>query len=169
MCLRTTYTVLCCAAASLAGTGCSPSVDTETVAHEPQFVEVQLQYGFQDEVDTFRGHLTKDLVMDGSITVPFWMSKENQESILLKAEELSFFQLLDRIPAREGVAVCPDPSPDLLRIRSGHQDKTVVWSYPLDPENTQASAVKELSGFIMEIVRQTDAYRRLPDARGGRL
>ena len=36
-------------------TGCSPSTDTENTAHDPQIMEIHLQYGFLDELNTFDG------------------------------------------------------------------------------------------------------------------
>ena len=163
------HCALWCTAVFWGGTGCSPGTDTETVDHTPQFVEVYLQYGFLDELNTFRGTFTKDLVVDGSITVTFWLSKADQEAILSKAEQLSFFGLPDRIPSLSGVAILPDPSPDRLRIRSADQDKTVEWSYPIDRDNLNANAVQELSEFIMGLVRESPVYKALPDARGARL
>ena len=80
-------------------TGCSSLTDIENTAHDPQVVEVHLQYSFLDELNTFEGTLTKDLVMDGSVTVAFWLSIAEQESILEKADQVSFFSLPDTITA----------------------------------------------------------------------
>ena len=148
--------------------GCSTTTDTEK-SHDEQFVEVHLQYGFVDEVNTFEGTFTKDLVMDGSITVGFWLSKEDQESIKELADQISFFSIPNNIPAMPGMAISPDPSPDRLRIRFGDLDNTVIWSYPEDPENTEFKKVIELSNHIMSIVRNSEKYKTLPEARGGRL
>jgi len=153
----------------LAAGGCNPPTETETPEHNPQLVQIHLQTGFLDELNTFEGTMTKDLVMDGSITVSFWLSTPAQDSILERAEQLSFFGLPDTIPVLDGVAIQPDPSPDMLRIRAWDRDHTVVWSYPVDQMNTHAAAVFELSEFIMEIVRQSPVYRSLPEPRGGRL
>ena len=158
-----------CLAIILTMVGCSSTTDTEKTAHDEQFVEVQLQYGFVDELNTFEGTFTKDLVMDGSITVEFWLSNEDQESIKELVDQLSFFSLPNYIPAESGVMVEPNPSPDSLRIRLGSIDKTVVWFYPLDMENTDSKNLIELSNYIMFIVQKSDIYKALPEARGGRL
>ena len=138
-------------------------------SHDEQFIEIHLQYGFVDELNTFEGTFTKDLVMDGSITVEFWLSKEDQESIKELAEKLSFFSIPDTIPAIPGVGMDPDPSPDMLRIKSEDKDNTVVWSYPKDPANTNIEKLIELSEHIMSIVKESDTYKSLPEVRGGRL
>jgi hypothetical protein len=163
------HCALWCTVVFCAGAGCSSATEIDTAEHIPQFVEIQLQYGFVDELNTFQGTFTKDLVMDGSVTVTFWLSKADQQAILAKAEELDFFNLPDRMPAPSGVGIQPDPSPDRLRIRTTDEDKTVEWSYPLDPDNASANAIRELSEFIMGIVRQSPVYKTLPDPRGARL
>jgi hypothetical protein len=138
-------------------------------SHDEQYVQIHLQYGFVDELNTFVGTFTKDLVMDGSITVKFWLSKEDQESIKKLAEEVSFFSIPNILPTLPGVRIDPDPSPDILRIKYKDMDNTVVWSYPNDPENTNFDKVIELSLQIMSMVKRSEVYKSLPEARGGRL
>ena len=148
--------------------GCGTSTDVEKI-HDEQLVKIHLQFGFVDELNTFEGTFTKDLVEDGSITVEFWLPKEDQESIIELAQELSFISLPDTIPALPGVLITPNPSPDSLRIKFEDMDKTVVWSYPNDSENTDYKKVIELSEHIMSIVKESETYKLLPEARGGRV
>jgi hypothetical protein len=148
--------------------GCGTSTDVEKI-HDEQLVKIHLQFGFVDELNTFEGTFTKDLVEDGSITVEFWLPKEDQESIIELAQELSFNSLPDTIPALPGVLITPNPSPDSLRIKFEDMDKTVVWSYPNDSENTDYKKVIELSEHIMSIVKESETYKLLPEARGGRV
>ena len=157
------------AALTVTASGCSSSSGPEGVAHDPQTVEIHLQYGFLNELNTFEGTLTKDLVVDGSVSVAFWMPAADQDSILEKAERLSFFDLPDTIPGLTGAAIDPGPSPDWLRIRSGGKDQMVVWTYPLDPDNVQAAAVQELADYIFSVVQRNPVYILLPPARGARL
>jgi len=84
------------------------------------------------------------------------------------AQQLSFNSLPDTIPPLPGVLITPDPSPDSLHIKFEDMDKTVVWSYPNDPENTDYNKVIELSEHIMSIVKESETYKLLPEARGGR-
>ena len=147
---------------------CGTPTDVEKI-HDEQLVKIHLQFGFVDELNTFEGTFTKDLVEDGSITVEFWLPKEDQESIIELAQELSFNSLPDTIPALPGVLITPNPSPDSLRIKFEDMDKTVVWSYPNDSENTDYKKVIELSEHIMSIVKESETYKLLPEARGGRV
>lgn len=148
--------------------GCSTTTDVEKT-HDEQSVKIHLQYGFVDELNTFEGTFTKDLVMDGSITVEFWLSKKDQESIRELAEEVSFFSIPNTILAMPGVGMDPNPSPDMLRIKFEEIVNTVEWSYPKDPENANFDKVIELSEHIMSIVKKSEIYKSLPEARGVRL
>lgn len=165
----TLYPVTWLAALTVSASGCSSLNGPEGAAHDPQTVEIHLQYGFINELNTFEGVLTKDLVMDGSVSIAFWMPAGDQVSILENAERLSFFDLPDTIPGLTNAAIDPDPSPDWLRIRSGGRDQMVVWTYPLDPDNVQAAAVQELAEYIFSLVRRSPVYILLPPARGARL
>jgi hypothetical protein len=149
--------------------GCSPSTETETNTHDEQFIQIHLQYGFVDDLNTFTGTFTKDLVKDGSITVEFWLSKSQQECIILKVEQLSFFNLPDKIPPLEGQIIEPNPGPDMLQISYNNLNKTIVWDYPLDPEDNSSKRVIELSDYIMSIVRESQIFKELPLANGARL
>ena len=148
--------------------GCGTSTDVEKI-HDEQLVKIHLQFGFVDELNTFEGTFTKDLVEDGSITVEFWFSKEDQESIIELAQEVSFFSLPNTIPTKPGVGMDPNPSPDSLRINFEDMDNKVVWSYPNDPEDIDYMKVIELSEHIMSLVKESETYKLLPEARGDRL
>jgi len=162
---KTKKSVICFVIIFFLLSGCTSSTDSV----DKQFVEVHLQFGFVNELNTFEGKFTKDLVMDGSITVDFWLSKKDQESIKELANQVSFFNLPNNIPAQPGVAITPDPSPDKLRIRFDNMDHTIVWSYAGNRENLNFKKVIELSQHIMSIVKNSERFKSLPEARGGRI
>jgi len=141
------------------------------VQADVQTVKINLQYGFADELNTFAQTYQKDLVADGTITVPFWLTSNEQETILRKAQEVGFFSFPDTIRRKGGTYyfVSPDPSPDLLRLRYENQDKMVIWYYPLDTNDANAKAILELSNFITQIIQAKSEYKALPAARGARL
>ena len=136
---------------------------------DPQFIQLHFKYGFGNAVNTFDGTLTKDLVLDGSVTVPFWFTTREQQLILNELNRLDFYSLSDTLPAITGVVVEPEPGPMSLRVRVDQRDKTVVWSLPLDETKTEARTVRQLSSAIWDIVQSTTAYKHLPSARGGRI
>ena len=140
---------------------------SEPLKPDEQFVKILLQSGFRDEVDTFSGTLTKDLVVDGIITIPFWLTKAEQEAILSELTLENFFNLPDTLPAMQGVTISPNPSPDLLRVEVGGELKTVLWSYPLDPVNQNSQTIIRLTQVIKNVIESKEEFKRLPPAKGG--
>lgn len=160
------YDVFCFAALMLVP-GCDFGSESKP---DEQFIMILYQYDFQDEVDTFSGTLTKDLVLDGTATIPFWLTTSEQELIVSQAIRSGFFSLPDTLQKLDGsVSVSPDPSPDLLQIETNKQLKTVVWYYPLDTANHDTRAILQLTGTIRNVVESRHEYKRLPPRRGGYL
>ena len=74
-----------------------------------------MQYGFATELNTFTQTYQKDLVADGTITVPFCLTSGEQELILRKAQEVGFFSFPDTINRRSAtITLTPDPGPNLI-------------------------------------------------------
>jgi hypothetical protein len=135
----------------------------------PQLVKIRLQYNFRDMVDTFNGTLTKDLVLDGTVTVPFWLTKSEQDGLLAEIEREGFFNMPDTIASIPGVVITPDPSPDFLRVQVNGSDKTVVWNYPINTSNPQGQAIRRLATALWNTVTAKPEYKQLPPTRGGYL
>jgi hypothetical protein len=148
---------------------CPKSSNEPEPTADVQTVKVDLQYWFADELNTFAETFQKDLVADGTITVPFWLTSDEQEAILRKAQEVGFFSFPDTIHRQSGVSLDPDPSPDLLRLKYENQDRTAIWFYPLDPNDVHSKAILELRDFIVQVIQAKSEYKALPAAPGGRL
>lgn len=136
---------------------------------EPQFVNIRFHYGFRNDVNTFNMTLTKDLVLDGTITVPFSLSSTDQERVLAELARADFFNLPDTLKPEPDVFISPDPGPQLLSVLADGRTKTVVWSFLLDESNPNNAAILKLSAALTKIVESTEAFKQLPDARGGYL
>jgi hypothetical protein len=151
--------VLCCSS-------CSRLADEPEPVPDAQVLKIKMQYWFNDELNTFDGTLRKDLILDGTVTVPFWLTTAEQDTIVQRALRINFFSSPDTIGRQTGVFVEPDPSPDMLRLRFGNHDKTVVWWFPMDSTNQYARPTLELRNAIIEIIHSKPEYKALPDVRG---
>lgn len=147
--------------------GCDQGV--EPPKPDEQFVKLLFRYGFGNRLDTFHGTYTKDLILDGSITIPFWLTKAEQDSVLTQLEQADFFNLPDTISALEGVIIQPDPGLQLLRVQLGGRVKTVVWFPPVDQELKVGQSVLQLFKSIETIIQAKPEYKTLPPTRGGYL
>src|SRR4030067_1505684 len=65
--------------------------------------------GAKNELDTFQGIYTKDMVMDPSITIPLPLSREEKDRIYQKMVEIDFFNYPGKfsitVPAGERSAI----------------------------------------------------------------
>ncbi len=136
---------------------------------DPQFLRVQLNHGFRDVVNTFDGTLTKDLVLDGTRTVPFWFTTAEQHLIISELQRAGFYELPDTIPQIPDVRISPNPGPQLLRVQADQGQKTVVWLLPPDQTNGNGEAIQQLASVIMAIVEAKPEFKQLPPARGAYL
>ena len=75
---------------------------------DPQFVKIHIRYGFGNSVNTFSGTLTKNLGLDGSVTIPFWLTTAEQDTLLSAVEVADFFTMPDTVFSIPGIAVNPN-------------------------------------------------------------
>jgi len=132
-----------------------------------QFVQIDYKYNFKDELNTFQNYYQKDLVIDGVIRTEFWLTKEEQNIILEKANEINFFSLPDSIINRAPVEIYPNPL-QYLRIRRGEREKIIVWNYMLPAYQLPGyRKLIELADLIRITVESKPEYKRLPQRNGG--
>jgi hypothetical protein len=141
------------------------------VESEEQFVKIYFKYGFRNELNTFAKTFQKDLIMDGVIKVEFWLTADEQNNILEKANALNYFAMPDTFKYISqdsiNVSIDPDPGEQILRIQYRLLDKTIVWTYPPVENNSQFNDLLELQKFIITIIESKPEYKQLPAARGG--
>jgi hypothetical protein len=144
--------------------GCCVAQNNNTP--DEQFVQVYLHYGYHDEINTFEQTLQKDLIPD-TVRIPFWFTKREQEIILTTAERFSFFSFPDTVYKQHNVVIAPDFGPQMLRIRAGNKDKTIVWFEPHDKRFKYYPLLIELRNLIIDIVVSKPEYKALPATKGG--
>lgn len=147
---------------------CSDSI----IEPDPQIVQVFFKYSFNNELNTFDKTYQKDLILDGTIKVSFWLTTEEQNQILNKANELNFFSFPNIFPNifpndTSNVLVSPNPGNQILRIKTDNYDHQTKWTVLIDMNNSQAINIKELSSLIISIIEAKPEYKKLPPSRGG--
>jgi len=155
---------------SLIMIGCSKT----TTAPDPQFLKIHFYYGFGNELNTFEQTYTKDLVLDGYITVDFWLTEAEQETIRNKLYVVDFFHFPDTLIYQIGpdsimVSINPDPGWQFLQVADENRDKIVYWRYPFPEENEFVPRLVKLKNLIIDIIEAKSEYQALPPPRGGRL
>jgi hypothetical protein len=139
-----------------------------TSPDQPQILFYWGNYG-RNRLDTLTGTVTKDLIVDGQVTAPLVLSASEVARIVALADSVGFFRLSsdlhpspimgDRTPCRTY----------LLRIVNGSEAHVVRWDdceLGPSPERDRARIV----GRAIELlVQHKEAFRKLPEARGGYL
>lgn len=152
---------------------CEKETIRETGQPDEQFLKIHFRYGFGNELNTFTQTYTKDLALDGYITIPFWLTTAEQQQILDKMESVDFFHLPDTIrkvvSGDTAVTFEPDPGRQFLRAEYPNANKEVSWYYPLPANDPAANAISELSEFIQNLIHARPDYQKLPPPRGGRI
>jgi hypothetical protein len=150
--------------------GCSKTI----IEPDPQFLKIHFYYGFGNELNTFEQTYTKDLVQDGYVTVDFWLTEAEQESIRNKLQVVDFFNFPDTLNYQIDsdsimVSINPDPGWQFLHVADENRNKIVHWRYPLPEENEFVPALVELKNLIIDLIEAKPEYQALPPPRGGRI
>ena len=130
--------------------------------------------GSRNELNTFQNTYTKDLVLDGTLTVPLVLSESELNAIKAKLEQIDFFSYPEHLPVLPNgsalVAVEPHSSYQ-IEIKNQSTVKTVYWDDALAPIyfDIQRKNLQEIVAFISNIVNQKPEIAKLPSARGGYL
>ncbi|MBN2012434.1 hypothetical protein JW960_24105 [candidate division KSB1 bacterium] len=149
---------------------CTESSNPQALKPDEQTVKIDFHCSFKEHLNTFTHKLTKDLVIDGTITIDFWLTKAEQRMILAKADTIDFFNLPDSLNWADDdsihLAISPDPGIQYLRIQAGESDKTVYWNI-VNSYAEEFGRLQELTSFIISIIMAKPEYKSLPEANGG--
>ncbi len=134
-------------------------------------INFSIRYGIggRNELNTFNNTLTKDLILDGTVTVPFSLTAAELDSIKGTMEKISFFSYPDTfvVVSHDSLLafVTPYNTYDFKVVSRGIT-KTLFWNDAIIANDTEAAKLRELIGVIRAIVESKPAYRQLPPARG---
>ncbi|HPC35389.1 MAG TPA: hypothetical protein P5268_00840 [Candidatus Marinimicrobia bacterium] len=153
---------------------CTDKSDNESYVREEaeQVIKIHYKYGFADEINTFDKTCTKDLVLDGTVTIDFWFQLDEQQAIIRELEDVDFFNLPDTLAYQSSDSITetiePDPGIQSLRIKYNNQDKTVFW-YLINSYPSEYERILRLTTLIEEILHSDPEYQSLPEPTGSYL
>ena len=143
------------------------SCSQNSIEPEEQFVQLYIKYNHKDELNTFENYLIKDLVLDGTIKIDFWLTKEEQLKIQDKIFEIDYFSLPDSLLNTAPVEISSNPVQH-LKVRIDDSEKSVSWNYTLPEfQNEQHLKIYELSDYLINIIETKPEFKSLPPRNGG--
>jgi len=129
--------------------------------------------GAKNELNTFEGTYTRDMISDPSITVPLSLAEEEQDRIYKKMVEINFFDY----PEKFSLTVAPGESVGMVtpymtyyfRVEYDSRIKEVRWEDEIINinENEKADKLRELIKLITDIIEAKEEYQRLPEPTSG--
>jgi hypothetical protein len=152
-------------------------------AANPSFKMI-FRYGcgsIPNELNTFDGTYTKDLIDSPPITIPLTLSEEEIGRIIRKMEEIRFFEYpdefsLSKMPPAYRVPLIRQPAEGrYFKVEYGSRRKELKWddgatSWLIEGEvvgDKKAEELAELVYLIKEIISAKEEVRRLPPVVGG--
>ncbi len=143
-----------------------PQIYKDYAGADKQFVKIYFQFGFRNRLDTFEMVFQKDLIEDGVVTVPFWLTSREQGAIRKMMDEIDFFALPDAFYPPANQVVIPDAGDRYLIIQVGDRSKSIRWSYETNPDNPQFKRFSRLCKLLIDIITSKPEYKNLPEAKG---
>ena len=122
--------------------------------------------GAKNELNTFEGTYTKDMVLDPPITISLILSEEELEQIHQKMIEIDFFNYPEDFPPHPGHVITPCTN-YFIKVEHGSIVKEINWNTNSMLESNIQDNLWQLAGCIIDIVEQKPEYKVLPPANGG--
>ncbi len=121
--------------------------------------------GAKNELNTFNGTFTHDMVMDPSITTDLELSIYDKWQILQKINEVNFFNLPSSYPKETGRWMSTQVD-NYIRVQYGSQVKEISWN---DNSHIDSNVqnLQQLARFVIEIIQDKAEYKALPTPRAG--
>ncbi len=127
--------------------------------------------GARNELNTFKGTYTKDMIGDPSIKVPLSLTEEELDRIYRKMIEIDFFDY----PEEFSVAVAPGGMVGIITPHSSYYFKVeddsgikeLRWEAEIINEDAEADKLRELIKLIRDIIEAREEYQRLPEPTSG--
>lgn len=130
---------------------------------------VQFGVGKNNEVNTFEGTVTKDLIADGTATTEVTLTEEERKAVYEKMKEINIVETKEFTPEPVNGTMCniePHEDDEWEIIIDGETITHSVSGAYCDPTE-DAEQLIGLRDNVFSIIRGKEAYKELPDAKGG--
>lgn len=129
--------------------------------------------GAGNELNTFEGIYTKDMVQNPPAKIKMPLGKEEMNRIYQKMLEIKFFDYPDKFsvtpPSGEPVGMVTPCSKYFLKVEVNSKIKELSWDDCITNKDERADKLRELIRFIENIIESRTEYKGLPAPKGGYL
>lgn len=131
--------------------------------------------GAKNELDTFKGIYTKDLITDAPISTQLILSPEELNKIYQKMKDINFFDYPEKftisIPPGSIIEMTTPYPSYYFKVQYDLKMKEVLWERDdiVSPLDKRTIKLRELINVIKEIIESKEEYKKLPLPKGGYL
>ena len=152
------------------------SCANETTGPEPHRFDIVVRYGVlaKNALNTLENTVTKDLVLDGTVTAPLFLTPADFDSIERWLKDVDIMSYPDTFvtPRADSTVLIAMFTPFDTYALELHRDgwtKKVLWRDSITPRGAKAENLRIFFSRMRELVESQPVYLRLPPAQGGYL
>jgi hypothetical protein len=150
----------------------SPLACTDSgIAPQDRRFNILIRYGVnaRNELNTFNDTVTKDLILDGTVTIKLILSRADFDSIESRMLSIDIFSFPDTFVAlhSDTVSFIEPHETYVLKVRRDSRWKDVFWEDSIISSDPRRTKLREAIEFIRRLVESKPEYKQLPPARGG--
>ena len=137
----------------------------------PSDFDFSIRFGVQkkNEMNTFAGTVTKDLIADGTITSNLILTEQEMEDIYRKMVEINIAEAKEFTPVPINGTVCTQEpyEEDDWEISINGETLTFLISGVFCEPTNDANQLSELRNYVFTIVKSKEEYKSLPASSEG--
>ena len=120
----------------------------------------------KNQLNTFKGQYTKDMVIAPSATAHLLLSDEEMRTIYLEMVKIYIWNYPESFNPKSNLKQTPFETYTIKIVIDG-KEKNITWKDEKDSKSKDAVKLRELFNKIIIIINQKEEYKKLPPAKGG--
>ncbi|MEK5207432.1 hypothetical protein [Psychrobacillus sp. FSL H8-0510] len=137
----------------------------------PSDFDFSIQFGVQkkNEINTFEGTVTKDLIADGTATTELILTEDDMKDIYEKMKEINITETKEFTAEPINGTVCMQQSygeDEWVIIINGETITKLISGEYCEPTN-DAKQLIALRNYVFNIIKSKGEYKSLPESKGG--
>ncbi|MDF2557203.1 MAG: hypothetical protein K0R71_1031 [Bacillales bacterium] len=124
--------------------------------------------GSKNQLDTFKGQYTKDMVDEPSITADLKLSDEDMDTIYSEVRRINILRYPDQFKPKSDSHITPYET-YYFKITVDGIEKNMTWVDENFSQSRESVRLRNLFERIQEMIVRTKEYKKLPRAKGGYL
>lgn len=134
----------------------------------PQDFDFVLKYGVtaRNELNTFEGTFTKDLIAVGTATTKLKLSADEKRKIYEEMMKVKILEYPAVFKPKSNRGVEPHLT-YYLKVRMNGKIKEITWEDESEAQTREAVRLRDLINKIIDLIKNKNEFKKLPAPQGG--